>query len=883
LTLGTHCANLCAIVLVSEGEKALEEFRIIPLDEIRDSDGPSVGAKAASLARLMKIGLRVPPGFCIPAAAYREHIDKLDSDLRPTLEKLSSAEVEKKSALLADIRGRIAESPLSESLQAEIENHCGKLGAERLAVRSSATAEDLPGHSFAGQYDTFLDVAGPEACLEAVKKCWASLWTDRAFEYRERGGFDHLEAEMAVIVQELVSADAAGVVFTADPVSGESDRLIIEACRGLGEGLVSGKVTPDRFVIDAAGFSIVSKSAATADAPCIDEKTARRLAELAKKAEKEFGSPQDIEWAVKGGEIFFLQSRPITTLRPESIEDRQVWTNLNAGEVMPDVVTPMTWSMVPTVVDALFDAIVGGIGLDFGSSPILGRIAGRVYFNLNTVAGIVRLFPGMNQNDVTRVFGGEQQRLEAHGKIEFSEEDVPRFDFSLVRLIARLPVFLYRALSLSSSKIERLSADMRRKVDEIQYAGIGSMSEEQLADLLKDRVGDILRDVPIIAFAGMRMFFFPMLEKVCGKWLKNSDGTYANRLLAGVGGMQSARAGFDLWRLAARARENSAVEEALLSGEAWEQAREKIAEAPGGDEFLASWSEFMAEHGHHARGEIEFYNARWHETPDYVLDIVQDYLRHFESMNPVEDYERRAKERGLLEEECRGKLRNPIKRRIFSYCLRNARGGSLIRENFKSLAVRGLAALRGIMLALGKKLADRNVLEDADDIFFLEMDEIDPVRKGSAGFDVKEVVASRRAEYERNLTITPPQVVVGKFDPDNFVPDEVDETAETLHGVAVSAGVAVGPARVILRASTEEKVLPGEILVAPFTDPGWTPYFIPAAAIVMDMGGILSHGSIVAREYGIPAVVNVGPATKIIKTGQTIRVDGNTGVVKILS
>jgi phosphohistidine swiveling domain-containing protein len=200
----------------------------------------------------------------------------------------------------------------------------------------------------------------------------------------------------------------------------------------------------------------------------------------------------------------------------------------------------------------------------------------------------------------------------------------------------------------------------------------------------------------------------------------------------------------------------------------------------------------------------------------------------------------------------------------------------------KSVAVRYWAALRFIILELGERLAARRVLESRDDIFFLSMDEIDPVRRGEAGFKVREVVAARRAEHERNLVITPPKVVVGRFDPGNFVPDAIEESAELLTGLAVSPGVVTGPARVILRANTNERVLPGEILVTPFTDPGWAPYFLPAAAIVMDQGGLLSHGSIVAREYGIPAVVNVGPATKIIHTGQTIQVDGNSGVVRIL-
>ena len=859
-----------------------KETGIISLDKITDADGSAVGGKAASLAFLGKIGLRVPPGFCIPATTYREHLNNLDSSSKSTLEALSSAGTENRSESLAEVRRGIVDSPLSESLRSAIGSSCQRLGAERLAVRSSATAEDLPGHSFAGQYDTFLDVSGTEGCLDAVKKCWASLWTDRAYEYRERNGFDHLDVEMAVIVQELVPAEAAGVVFTADPVTGKSNRLIIEACRGLGESLVSGRVTPDRFVLDATDLTVVDHSAASGP-PCINEEVARRLGKLAKQAESAFGSPQDVEWAIKDDDIFFLQSRPITTLKPESVEDRQVWTNLNAGEVLPDVVTPVTWSMIPITIETMFEPIIGGMGLVAGDASVFGLVAGRAYFNLNVLAGIMKRIPGAKGKDLTRIMGGEQDRAAELGHFEISDDAIPELHFSLLRLALRLPGLIVRAARFSGKKGQKLVVDSGRRADELQSVDIDPMSEDELAAFFQRALDGLLSVVGGVAFAGIGMLFFTPLDKISRKWLGDTDGTYANRLLAGMGGMQSAEAGLAFWRLAGKARATSSVENVILEDGEWENIRNKIEKTSDGGEFLLNWDKFMTTHGHHTRGEVELYNARWAEQPDYVLDIVRGYLGQSDESDPAKNYEKRTREREELEAECRRRLRNPIKRTIFNFCLHQARRGSLIRENMKNTAVRILAVMRNALLALDDKLRERGILKNRDDIFFLGMDEIEPARKGEAEFDVAEVVASRRAEYERNLTITPPQVVIGKFDPNNFVPDHVDETAKVLEGVAVSPGVVIGPARVILRASAEEKVLPGEILVAPFTDPGWTPYFIPAAAIVMDMGGILSHGSIVAREYGIPAVVNVGPATKIIKTGQTIRVDGDKGIVKILA
>jgi len=275
------------------------------------------------------------------------------------------------------------------------------------------------------------------------------------------------------------------------------------------------------------------------------------------------------------------------------------------------------------------------------------------------------------------------------------------------------------------------------------------------------------------------------------------------------------------------------------------------------------------------------FNPRWREQPDYVLEVVRNFTRGGSKVDPEADRRRHAEERGRLRAELLGRLRNPAKRWVFNYVVGKAQLSASIRENVKDAAIRIIADTRALAVELGRRLAARGVLAEADDIFFLRLEEIAPIVSGDAGFDVRARVVERRAEYERNLALTPPAIVVGKYDPEKHRPDAVDASAE-LKGLAVSPGVVSGPARVILHAGTEQ-VLPGEILVAPFTDPGWTPYFIPAAGIVMDQGGLLSHGSIVAREYGIPAVVNVGPATKIIKTGQMIEVDGDNGVVRILT
>lgn len=876
--------------------------KVIHLEKIQDAD--EVGAKALSLARMKSIGLPVPSAFCVLASAYREHLtaNNLVDELRSELDLLARRADEEKRDILSDIRRRITDASMDEQLSVDIKDHYSELTGELVAVRSSATVEDLPGHSFAGQYDTYLGLAGLADCIAAIKKCWASLWTERAYEYRKQNGFDHLEADMAVIVQELVPAEAAGVIFTVDPTTGSSDRLIIEACFGMGDSVVSGKVTPDRFTLAKADLSVISHSVsekvirnisdeqgtdlAQSNVPCIDEAMARRLGVLAKKAESAFGSPQDIEWAVKVGDIFFLQSRPITTLPPtKSWEDRQVWSNFNVGEACPEPVTPMTFSFWKRVIKAAFTPLFHACGLDPGDTPVLGLIAGRVYQNLNTWAALYRSMPfskGIDWEEFTQLHGGDQEKMAASGQLEILEEDIPDLGYSLSGKMIGMPVFLFRALLQSTGRGKRNFADMladrRKRTEEFRQIDLSSLSDDELATRLNDTIEDSLDLTTKGFFAVLGVGYVPVLDKICTKWL--GDATIANRLLAGMGGMDSAESGLDLWRLAAKAKKHADIEQAVLSGNNWETTRRVIAGIRDGGAFLSGWDKFMEKHGHHVRGGFDLINACWREVPDYILDMIRGCLGNF--ADPVENHRRRAEERKELEKHCRRKLRNPFKRMIFNFCLKQAQQGSLTRDNFRNASGRQVAPLRSIILELGARFERRGLLEDRDDIFFLSLDELDPVRQESASFNVKEIVTARRADHDRNSAITPPRIVTGRFDPDNYVPDAIEETAESLNGLAVSPGVVVGPARVILKVGGDEQVLPGEILVAPFTDPAWTPYFILAAAIVVDQGGILSHGSVVAREYGIPTVVNVGTATRIIKTGQIIQVDGTRGVVKIL-
>jgi pyruvate,water dikinase len=896
---------------------------VIPLASLRGDETRPVGAKAAVLSRLLRAGLPVPLGFCIAARAYREHLREavslerirralggIDPRGAATTGPGMGASGSSPAALLAEIRGALRSAPIAGRLRDDIALRWKELGAPSVAVRSSATAEDLPGRSFAGQHDTYLGVRDIEDCLEKVKATWASLWTERAFDYRRRQGIDHLSVDMAVIVQTMVPAEAAGVMFTADPVTGRRDCVVVEASYGLGEAVVSGKVVPDRVVVSKRVAAVEARSTAykaievvpseeggvrveevgegRAGHPCLDDATACRLALLGASVEALLGGPQDVEWALSRpgeGKLHLLQSRPITALPPEPrrpMEERQVWTNANLREVAPDVVTPMTWSGIERLADPFIQPVFRRLGVEAKPTDMAALVAGRIYFNVNAVAALGKAVFGKSEIDGSALFGQRGQGSDAPARVRLPEADLPPLRVRRLRAVVSLPSllwwFLRNPLRRGRGLLERFTV----RLEEEERRSWRSLDD---GDLVRTIVGadripreELLRDgqVPLIAAAGLACYV--ILAALSRRWFGAEGGELAHRLLVGLGGMEDAEAGIAVWELAAAAHEEPLVASAIREERSFAEVRRRLAGCAGSAGYFAAWEAFMGRHGHHTRGEFELANPRWAERPDHILGLVRSHLEGVGRIDPVAEARRLSAERERLEGECLSRLRNPLRRRLFAAVLSRAQEGLRFRETVKSRVVRYMALARRMLLELGERLARRGTLDRAEDVFFLRFEELEPATAGA--FDPRDVVLARRAEHERNAALDPPAIVFGRFEPERCPPEVVDAKASLLRGIGVSAGVARGAARVILHAG-EEHVRPGEVLVAPFTDPGWTPYFVNAAAIVMDQGGLLSHGSIVAREYGIPCVVNVGPATRILRTGQFVEVDGGRGEVRI--
>jgi pyruvate,water dikinase len=865
---------------------------VLHLREAGDNQRSLVGGKAFNLGKMIAAGLPVPRGFCVTTTAFDHFLASCSrrTELSNLLAQCSGDEIGQIAELSREVRSCLAEVHVPEVVKDAVLSAWQEPGGERsFAVRSSATVEDAAGMSFAGQFESILNVRGADALLAAIKTCWLSLFSERALVYLARQRVPAEKVRMAVLVQEMVEASHAGVVFTADPVTGATDRFVVEYVSGLGEGLVQGTVQPERMEVEKRTGRVLASptddrsAESLVRAPMLSSPTLARLCDLARQTERLFGSPQDIEWAQREGGLFLLQSRPITSKAPaRTWEDRQIWTNVNTGEAMPDVVTPMTWSMLQsllTVVGSIFRLV----GADIRRVSLVGDlVAGRLYFNANTFVAAVKPFAFLLKGfpEFTRTLGGDLVESYHQTPLSIPPEDLPDLGFRWPKYILSWPRIAYDLITHSSRRRGRAwLARFKKQTDELDRLNLGAISTPELTRLCGQYIREVFKDADVLYLA-VQAGVLPVFQKVCRDWL--GEPGVSLRLFAALGGLPVAEAGLALWRLAVLAHADSDTAAAVSSENSWPEVRSRLRLTEYGRKFLAAWDAFMTEHGHHCRGELELFNARWGEMPDYILGLVRGYLRSLGQSDPLENQRRLAEERERLTVQCRARLKNPIKRWIFSHSLRRAQDLTVYREQLKNLAVRRFAFTRRVLLVLGQRLHEQGSLSCRDDIFFLEDSEIEPVAMGGASFDWRGRIELRRREYEKNLKLNPPRVVNGRFDPNAPAWPVTNADAKLLEGIPVSPGVATGPARVILRTDDHEQVLPGEILIAPFTDPAWSPYFITAAGVVMEQGGILSHGSIVAREYGLPAVTNVASATRVIRTGDLVQVDGNRGRVSVL-
>ena len=864
-----------------------------------------VGGKGAQLAHLTRAGFNVPAGFLITTAAYRDHVAR--HALGPVIAgTLTGAALDDPTTLAnaaAAIGRAFRAAPPAPDAAAAVCAAYRALGSPPVAVRSSATAEDLPGFSFAGQQDTFLNVQGEAALLEALVACWASLWTARAIGYRARNGLAHEDVGLAVVVQIMVPSDASGVLFTADPVTGRRDRLVIDAILGLGEALVSGQVTPDHYVVDESGrilervlgekgLAIVSRpgggtvieSRDAADRPALPDTLIESLAALGKRIAALYGTPQDVEWAVAGAEIYVLQARPITSLfpLPNGAGDGPLQAYFSLASVQ-GVFDPLT----PLGEDVLRHLLLGAgrflSGVDIDPQWLLPAPAGRLYINVTSLVrlrGLGRLYmAGLEGVDPPAAVAFRQQL--AAGALQMDRPLPLRIVFYLLGVLLRsLPRFM-----LSMARPHAVSGGLQRMLVRREGKLVRQLARTQsLAARARLAASTCEALFPwllpaFVARFGPGMGMLTLLRRLSAGLEPPLD---VLELTRGAPHNVTTEMDLALWATAQRIRADSAAAAYLATAPAEALAVDYRAGRlpPAAQKALA---DFMRRYGMRGLAEIDIGRPRWQEAPAPVIQSLQSYLAIADAAKAPDVVFARgaaaaeaAGER--LVEALRRGPRGRARARIARLALPRLRALIGLRESPKFAFIRLFGHLRQAFLEDGRALTAQGVLDQADDIFWLRLAELQ--QPPQAAWRAR--VAARRAQYaEEQRRRQIPRVL---FSNGHAFYDGMPSAAGAdgvLPGSPVSPGVVEGVVRVI-RDPTGVRLTPGEILVCPGTDPSWTPLFLAAGGLVMEVGGLMTHGSVVAREYGIPAVVGVHEATKRLQTGDRVRVDGGAGTVTIL-
>jgi rifampicin phosphotransferase len=836
------------------------------LDLVAARDFAFAGGKAVNLAELLGAGFPVPDGFCVGTPAYAQAAAAAGLD-----EVLAAG-----TDLAAGARAALLAIPMPADVAEAVTDAYTALGDRvPVAVRSSATAEDLPGASFAGQQDTYLNVVGVDAVLDAVRRCWASLWTDRAVAYRADAGIPHAGTQLAVVVQRMVDAQVAGVLFTADPISGKRSRSVLDAARGLGDAVVSGAVDPDHWVVDGR---VISRGPG-ADA-CLTDERVRDLVDLGRLVEAHFGAPQDIEWALDAeGTLWLTQSRAITTLYPVPPSQRpglRVHLNASLAQGLTRPITPMGLSAF-RVVGATLAEVATGRSVDPLVGPVaLGVAGGRAFVDLtaalrNPVGR--RIVPAVFDVMESRSAVVVRELLADEPTLATTTGSVYSFARPVLRILLRYRVPALAALALVrpaaararvAARGERLRARIAQPVTGNEHARL-----DHIVATLQAALPVMPTTVPV---AGVGFLMLGLARRVAGPDL---DAQAVHQVLRGLPYNVTTDMDLALWALATRLDQASAA--AVRSTEPAELAARYHAGGlpPVLQRGLAA---FLIEHGHRTAAEIDLGMPRWSDDPSPVLVSLANYLRITDPAgHPDVRFALAAAtaEAAVGEVVARVRRRSRIRALITAFALRRTRQLTGMRETHKDYLVRLFAHARAQLAILGAELVARGCVADAADVFFLELRDLEAALNGG---DQKAVVATRRAEYDRELR--------RRHIPRVLLSDGTEPEAEhaapapdgALVGTPASAGTVTGTARVVLDPS-DAHLEPGEILVAPSTDPGWTPLFLTAGGLVMEMGGANSHGAVVAREYGIPAVVGLPDATSRLRTGQTVTVDGAAGTV----
>ncbi len=865
---------------------------VLQFDEVGDAHGPLVGNKGLRLAQMAQVGLPVLPGFCVTTTAYRVFLshNKLEASITSGDQDI--------------VRERVTSGEFPSDVASAILEAYQRLNGP-VAVRSSATVEDSQDASFAGQYDTFLNIKSAHEVLDRVRDCWAGLWSERALAYAREQGRDPLETDMGVVVQRLGQVEVAGVLFTLNPLTGREEEMVVEAAWGLGEAVVSGRVTPDRYVIDSCSRRVLARDIADQSVvliagdgggvreealaperygrPVLGDEQLLELMDLGCRVQAIYGYPQDVEWALVDGEFVLLQTRPLTSFSFDPGLGQ--WTSGNYREVLPGFASPLAMSLslehdYGRALSEFFRDIKMG---EAPPGTVWGRpFFGRAYWNVGVVKQFAALIPGFKERVFDQTVGIEPTYDGDGITTPWSPRTILR---ALPILYALRDQFkkgwcdgrAYRDRFLSEIEPELAAADPASLTDEELAAYC-----RQMAELHWQANGTAIR-ISLLSTQAQDDFD-PMVRRL-NATLPTHRRITESDLITGLSDVRTAQPTLELWELARASLGDPQIAGAVTEGDP-EAIPERLQATESGRAFWKRVQDYLARYHYMAPIDEDLSQPRWDEDPSFMLSTLQAYARADESMDPArrlaaQRQVRRSTERHVLKLLSRSWRRLwPFGRRSFIKQLRLVRRYVWWREETRVIASRAFYQCRRFYKELGRRWAMRRVLDEPEHIFHLRWPSIRAVLDGHApAAGLREMVSNylRLRTCYRNFE--PPSVIgVGA----SARKPVARPGQRVFEGVPCSSGRVEGVARVVETLEEARALQRGEILVARYTNPGWTPLFNLAGGVVIEEGGLLSHGAVVAREYGIPAVLRIEGATKILRTGQRLRIDGGVGTVEIL-
>lgn len=876
---------------------------LLRLSELPNKSLARVGSKARNLGALISAGIVVPDGFCLTTTAFRRFLDSCpgSDDLYG---RLACATAYERIEVGGQFRKLLTEVPVPPDISAGLIEEWHRIAEGRpCAVRSSATAEDLRSASFAGQYDTFLNVVDEQQLLDRVRQCWLSVFTDRAIDYRARLGIDHREVELAVVVQLMVPATVAGVLFTADPITGQRGITVINAAFGLGESVVSGSVNPDLYTIDPNGAvhkSISTKAVAiepdatggTATrelsmsqrgAQALPDTQIRELAAIGQRIEAHFGEPQDIEWAWSDAGIAVLQSRPITSLFPvpDQPADGRLHLYFSFGhqQMMTEAITPLGQSVLRTYFP--FGRRTGS-----GESTQMVTAGNRVFFDYTEPlhTPLARRVLAWAVGSMDARVGYTVREFAARSDFQTAHRPTPRRELAINMFVFRAAVRVLADLLVSdlTQRHAAIHVFAHQSLATAQAATSSSSGADRIAAIQSNMHAVTPRIVDQLVIAPMSALIARQLvDRLSLRWLGDTDDV--GPLDKGLPGNVTAEMGLEIGDLADLVRGRPELRR-LLESPPEPFNLDQFDAVPGGAEFRVAFGQFLDHFGMRGPGEIDIARPRWADEPTTLFTSI---LANTQTTRPGEHRERfhaAADEAAAAVDRLLVRVRATrlgfVRVRVMSRLIRVHRTLMALREHQKFLTVRLFDIYRTAVKAEVDTLVQQGHLRSAEDADYLTLDELRQMLRGRVPSTLDETIAARRADFESSTELPVPRLFTS--DGEVIAMAGVARHVEgVLVGNPVSAGVVEGRARIVVRpqdATFEE----GDILVARFADPAWTPLFSAVRGVVLEVGGVMAHGAVVAREMGIPAVVGIDNATTLIADGELIRVDGTRGIVESL-